>query len=319
VKISILGAAGFLGRLIASRLAADGHLGGRPIEAMTLFDASPPVALHADFPVEAVVGDLAALPDAAIPERSNVVFHLAAVVSAAAEADYDLGRRVNLRGTDAVIDRCRALADPLASPPRVVFASSVAAFSGGQTAVIADDGRALPGGSYGAQKAAAELALADASRRGFLDLVCLRLPTVCIRPGPPNAAASGFVSGILREPLRGEPASLPVPDDFAVWITSPSRAVEWLLRAAAMGSETLGLDRGINPPGLTVTVAEMLAALEAVAPGASSLVRREPDAAVAAIVGVWPARFAALRAQALGFSPCEGIGEIVRRHAAAGG
>jgi nucleoside-diphosphate-sugar epimerase len=315
VKISILGAAGFLGRLIASRLAADGHLGGRPIEAMTLFDAAPATPLHADFPVESVTGDLAALPDAAIPERSDVVFHLAAVVSAAAEADYELGRRVNLRGTDAVIDRCRALA----APPRVVFASSVAAFSGGQTAVIADDGRALPGGSYGAQKAAAELALADASRRGFLDLVCLRLPTVCIRPGPPNAAASGFVSGILREPLRGEPASLPVPDDFAVWIASPSRAVEWLLRAAAMGSETLGLDRGVNPPGLTVTIAEMLAALEAVAPGASSLVRREPDPAVAAIVGVWPARFEALRAQALGFSPCEGIAEIVRRHAARGG
>ena len=171
--------------------------------------------------MHSVGGDIAALPEAAIPPGTDVVFHLAAVVSAAAEADYELGRRVNVRGTDAVIDACRTLS----APPRLVFTSSVASFSGGQDAVLGDDARQIPANSYGAQKAAAELFLADATRRGFLDAVLIRLPTVIVRPGRPNKAASSFVSSILREPLLGEPADLPVPDDFAVWVCSPRRAV----------------------------------------------------------------------------------------------
>lgn len=315
MKVSILGASGFLGRRVTGRLIADGHLGGRPIQELTLFDVAAPALPEAPFPVHAVGGDLGALPESAVPDGTEVVFHLAAVVSAAAETEYDLGRRVNLRGADEVVDRCRELA----APPRVVFTSSVAAYSGGQGAVIADDSRQLPTSSYGAQKAAAELVLSDANRRGFLDLVCLRLPTIVIRPGRPNAAASGFVSSILREPLARLAATLPVPDGFKLWVASPASALEWLLRAAAMGSDTLSVDRGINPPGLTVTVAEMLAALDEAAPGASSLVRREEDEAVADIVGAWPATFDTTRARSLGFSECEPIGEIVRAFAAGGG
>ena len=308
MKISILGAGGFIGRRIAARLAADGTLGGRPVMELTLFDLAPPPAPAAAFPVHCVGGDLAALPEAAIPPGTSVVFHLAAVVSAAAEADYELGRRVNLRGTDAVIDAARRLA----TPPRVVFTSSVASFSGGQGAVLQDDARQVPANSYGAQKAAAELLLADATRRGFLDAVSIRLPTVIIRPGRPNKAASSFVSAIVREPLLGLPAELPVPDDFAVWVCSPRRATDWLLHAAAMDTAALGLDRSLNPPGMSVTVGQMLAALEEVRPGASALVRRVADPTIAAIVGGWPAAFAPRRAPAAGFSPHEGLAEVVR-------
>ena len=308
MHITILGGNGFLGRKIAARLAADGALGGTPVSSLTLFDLAAAPAPPAPFPVRSLAGDLAELPADAIPPGTSVVFHLAAVVSSAAEADYDLGRRVNLRGTDAVVDACRRLG----APPRVVFTSSVASFSGGQGAVVADDARQVPGNSYGAQKAAAELILADASRRGFLDAVSLRLPTVVIRPGRPNAAASSFVSAILREPLLGLRATLPVPDGFAVWICSPRRAVDWLLHAAVMDTAPLGADRGINPPGLSVTTGGMLAALDQARPGASALVDRRPDPAVAAIVGAWPAAFAAVRSPSLGFARHEPLPELVQ-------
>ena len=308
MHVTILGGAGFLGRKVAGRLAADGTLGGVRVDSLTLFDLNPPPVPDAPFPVRAVGGDLAYLPQGAVPPQTNVVFHLAAVVSAAAEADYELGRNVNVRGTDAVIDACRAL--PV--PPRVVFTSSVASFGGGQDAVLPDDARQMPTNSYGAQKAAAELFLGDATRRGFLDAVCIRLPTVVIRPGRPNKAASSFVSSILREPLLGLPAALPVPDDFAVWVCSPRRAVEWLLHAATMDTGAMGLDRGINPPGLSATVGQMLDALDSVRPGAAALVERRPDPAVAAIVGGWPAAFAPVRAAALGFAAHESLAELVQ-------
>ena len=230
------------------------------------------------------------------------------LVSAQAEADYDLGRRVNLRGTDAVIDACRKLANP----PRVVFTSSVASFSGGQTAILPDEARQIPANSYGAQKAMAEIILADASRRGFLDAVCLRLPTVTVRPGRPNRAASGFFSGIIREPLLGLEAELPVPDDFAVWICSPRRAVDWLLHAATMDSAPMGLDRSVTPPGVSVTIAQMLKALESVRPGASQWIRRVDDKAIADIVGTWPAGFDPVRGKRFGFAPHEPLVDLVR-------
>ena len=308
MHITILGAAGFLGRKVARRLARDGALGGRPIAGLTLFDLAAPPAPDAPFPVRGVAGELSELPPEAIPPGTDVVFHLAAVVSAAAEADYALGRRVNVRGTDAVIDACRALP----RPPRLVFTGSVASFGGGQDAVLGDDARQMPANSYGAQKAAAELFLGDASRRGFLDAVLLRLPTVVVRPGRPNQAASSFVSAILREPLLGLPADLPVPDDFALWVCSPRRAVEWLLHAASMDTGPMGADRTVNPPGLRATVGEMLAALERERPGAAALVRRAPDPAVEAIVRGWPAAFRTARAAALGFSPHEPLGDVVR-------
>jgi D-erythronate 2-dehydrogenase len=264
--------------------------------------------LQAPFPVASVGGDVVALPDEAIPAGTDVIFHLAAVVSAQAEADYDLGRRVNIRGTDAVIDRCRALG----SRPRVVFTSSVASFSADQNSVLPDNTRQIPGNSYGAQKAAAELILADASRRGFLDAVTLRLPTVIVRPGRPNKAASSFFSAIVREPLLGLDTELPVADDFAVWVCSPRRAVDWLLHAAVLDTSRLGLDRSIDPPGISTTVAHLLQALEEVAPGASSHVKRVADGAIVAIVSTWPPAFEALRARTLSFSVHEPILEVVR-------
>lgn len=312
MKVAILGAGGFLGRRVAERLARAGTLGARAITGMTLFDIAAPPAPPASFPVHALGGDVADLPEEAIPAGTEVVFHLAAVVSAAAEADYDLGRRVNLRGTDAVIDACRRLVAAGGAAPRVVFTSSIASFSGGQAAMLADDARQMPANSYGAQKAAAELLLADATRRGFMDAVSLRLPTIIVRPGRPNKAASSFFSSIVREPLLGLPAELPVPDDFKVWVGSPASAVAWLIHAAAMDTGPMGLDRSLNLPGLSVTVGQIIAALDQVRQGASSLVERKPDAVIADIVGGWPAGFTAARARALGFAPNEGLVELVR-------
>ena len=312
MKVAILGAGGFLGRRVAERLAQAGTLGGRTITGMTLFDIAAPPAPQAPFPVEAMGGDVAELPEAAIPAGTEVVFHLAAVVSAAAEADYDLGRRVNLRGTDAVIDACRRLVAAGGRVPRVVFTSSIASFSGGQAAMLGDDARQVPANSYGAQKAAAELLLADATRRGFMDAVSLRLPTIIVRPGRPNKAASSFFSSIVREPLLGLPAELPVPDDFRVWVGSPNSAVAWLIHAAAMDTAPMGLDRSLSLPGLSVTVGQIIAALDQVRQGASALVERKPDQVIADIVGGWPAGFTAERALALGFPRNEGLVELVR-------
>ncbi len=297
MKITILGGGGFLGRKIADHLARTGALGGCAIRELTLFDIHAPAPLDAPFNVTCIGGDIAELPQAAIPPETDVIFHLAAVVSAAAEADYELGRRVNLRGNDALIDACRKLA----KPPRVVFTSSVASFSGGQDAMLADDARQMPGNSYGAQKAAAELILSDASRRGFIDVVNIRLPTICIRPGAPNKAASSFVSSVVREPLLGLTTTLPVPESFKVWIASPAFATAWLLHAAAMDTSLLGTDRGLNPPGLCASVGDMLDAMERAMPGARALVQAAPDAVIANIVGTWPAAFAATRAPGLGF------------------
>jgi nucleoside-diphosphate-sugar epimerase len=316
MQITILGGGGFLGRKLAQRLAADGALGGRPVTGLTLFDLAAPPALPAPFPVTCLGGDVAdpAQVARAIPPGTAVVVHLAAVVSAQAEADFDLGLRVNLHGTLAVLQACRALAGtPGAAPPRVVFTSSVASFSGGQGARLEDDARQVPTNSYGAEKAIGELLLQDATRKGFLDAVNLRLPTVIIRPGRPNKAASSFVSAILREPLLGLETTLPVPEEFAVWICSPRRAVEWFLHAMAMDTAPLGIDRGINPPGRSITVGKMLSALETVAGAAArARVKPVPDAAVEAIVGGWPAGFTAERARRLlGFSEQESMEQII--------
>ncbi len=312
MRVTITGGAGFLGRKVAARLALTGHVGKRPITAMTLFDVVPPKApAGAGFPVTCLTGDIANPADVAgiVDRETGVVFHLAAVVSAQAEADFDLGWRVNLDGTRAVLDACRAAG----SHPRVVFTSSVASFSGGQQAVIGDATRPLPGNSYGAQKAAGELLIHDYSRKGYIDGVTLRLPTVVVRPGRPNKAASSFASSILREPFLGEEALLPVPEDFALWIASPRAATDWLVTAATMDTKPLGLDRGINPPGLTVTVRDMMIVLQAVGGHAAMrLISRVDDPAVAAIVGTWPARFEDARAKALGFRAHEGLEAVVR-------
>jgi nucleoside-diphosphate-sugar epimerase len=312
MQITILGGGGFLGRKLAARLAREGTLGDQPVTGLVLFDLTEPPRPEAGFPVTSLAGDIVALPPAAIPPGTDVVFHLAAVVSAQAEADYDLGRRVNLRGTDAVVDACRQIVAAGGRPPRVVFTSSVASFSGGQDSVLADDARQVPGNSYGAQKAAAELILADASRRGFLDAVSIRLPTVIVRPGRPNKAASSFFSAIVREPLLGLETELPVADDFAAWVCSPRRAVDWLLHAAVMDTQPMGLSRSVNPPGISTTIAHLLQALEEVQPGAASLVRRVADPAIAAIVGTWPPAFEAMHARTLGFATHEPVVEVIK-------
>ena len=312
MKISILGGGGFLGRKVAARLARDGKLGDQAITGLTLFDIAAPPKPDSAFPVTAVAGDIVDLPPEAVPPDTDVIFHLAAVVSAQAEANYELGRRVNLRGTDAVVDACRRLVAAGRRPPRVVFTSSVASFGGGQDASLLDDARQLPTNSYGAQKAAAELILADASRRGFLDVVSLRLPTVIVRPGRPNRAASSFLSAIVREPLLGLPADLPVSDAFAAWVCSPRRAVDWLLHAAAMDTSLMGLDRGVNPPGISTTIAHLLQALDEVKPGASALVRRIEDKEIADIIGLWPPAFEAIRAHMLNFAAHEPVVDVIR-------
>ncbi len=311
MRITILGAGGFLGRKLAARLARDGQLGGQPVTALTLFDLHAPPAPDAAFPVRCLAGDLtdAAALREALPPGTAVVFHLAAVVSAAAEADFDLGMRVNLHGTLALLEACRALD----TPPRVVFTSSVASFAGGQAATVPDDGRQVPANSYGAQKAIGELLLQDASRKGFLDAVSIRLPTVIVRPGRPNKAASSFVSGIVREPLLGLDTTCPVGPDFAIWACSPRRAVDWFLHAAGMDTAPLGLDRGVNPPGLSVTVGQLLAALEQVGGAeARARVRFQPDPAIESIVAAWPAAFAATRARALGFAQQEDAAAVLQ-------
>ncbi len=311
MKVSILGGGGFLGRKLAARLAKDGTLGGRAVTGLTLFDLKAPAPLEAPFPVVCMGGDVAS-PEAvaaAIPPGTEVVFHLAAVVSAAAEADYDLGVRVNIAGTQAVLGACRALG----TKPRVIFTSSVASFGGGQDAVVPDDGRQMPTNSYGAQKAIGELLLQDATRKGFLDAVSIRLPTVMVRPGRPNKAASSFVSAIVREPLLGLATDCPVPPEFAVWICSPRSAMEWFLHAATMDTVALGADRGINPPGRSATVAKMLEALEAVAgTAARDKVGFVFDKEVFDIVAGWPAAFEAKRARRLGFAEQESLEDLVR-------
>jgi nucleoside-diphosphate-sugar epimerase len=311
MHVTITGAAGFLGRKLAARIAAEGAIGARPVTALTLFDVIPAEAPAAPFPVGAVTGDIADAATVAglVTTETGVVVHLAAIVSAQAEADFDLGWRVNLAGTRALLEACRAAG----SRPRVVFTSSVATFSGGQQAVIRDDTRPVPGNSYGAQKAAGELLVHDYTRKGFVDGVALRLPTVVVRPGRPNRAASSFASSILREPFLGEEARLPVPEAFALWIASPRAATDWLLHACALDGAALGFDRGVNPPGLTVTVAEMLAVLRAVGGAeAARLVRQVEDREVADIVGTWPARFDDARARALGFRAHESLEALLR-------
>ena len=303
MRVAVLGAGGFLGRKLARQLAATGA-------ELTLFDIQAPLTPDGSS-ATCIAGDIATLPDAAIPPGTEIVFHLAAVVSAAAEADYPLGRRVNVRGTEAVIDTCARLA----RPPRVVFTSSIASFSARPGEVLTDDTRQIPANSYGAQKAAAELFLNDASRRGMLDAVCLRLPTILVRPGLPNRAASSFVSGIVREPMLGERTTLPVPDDVALWVASPARALDWRLHAARLDTSGMGVDRSLNLPGRTVTPADILGALDVVAPGASALVERRIDQDVARIVTGWPGAFDPVRARGLGFSEQEPLLELIRAFA----
>jgi nucleoside-diphosphate-sugar epimerase len=244
-----------------------------------------------------------------------VIFHLAAIVSGEAEADLEKGYRVNLDGTRLLLDAVRRVGDGYR--PRVVFTSSLAVFGPPLPGVIPDDMILTPATSYGTQKAMGELLLSDYSRRGIIDGIGLRLPTVCVRPGLPNRAASGFFSGIIREPLAARQAILPVPDTVRHWFASPRAATNFLLHAARLDLSALGTRRNLTMPGLSVTVAEAIEALRrAAGDRAVALIRREPDPAIRAIVETWPEAFATERALALGFSGDASFDELVALHIA---
>ncbi len=332
-NVLVTGGAGFLGARLARQLLATGALaaGGapaQPLTRLTLVDRVPPPAdLTADHRVTAIVGDLTDLlePGRAGPSLAStaalapadVIFHLAAAVSAECEADFDLGMRVNLGATQALLERCRAAT----SSPVVVFASSLAVFGASAEhplpRVVDDHTMPNPQSSYGMQKLICEQLLADYTRKGFLRGRAVRLMTVSVRPGRPNAAASGFLSGIIREPLAGRPARCPVGPLTEVALSSPARAIDGLLCAAAASDAAWGDQTPVNLPALTATVAGLVAALERVAgPQVSALIDWLPDPAVAAIVAGWPARFRTDRAARLGLRPDPDFESVIRMYLA---
>ncbi len=318
MHVLITGAGGMIGRKLASRLAQETTLAGREIARLSLTDIVTPEAPAAFAGgVEAWAADLAApgAAAAAIARRPDVIFHLAAIVSGEAEADFDKGYRVNLDGTRTLFEAIRAEGGKSPYRPRVVFTSSIAVFGAPFPDPIPDEFFTTPLTSYGTQKAIGELLLADYSRRGIFDGIGIRLPTICIRPGKPNKAASGFFSGILREPLAGMEAVLPVADDVRHWHASPRAAVSFLTHAATIDLAALGARRNLGMPGLSATVGEQIAALGRVAgEKAVRLIRRVPDPTIAAIVAGWPTRFDPKRALALGFRAESSFDEIIRIH-----
>ncbi|ABD06806.1 NAD-dependent epimerase/dehydratase [Rhodopseudomonas palustris HaA2] len=317
MHILILGAAGMVGRKLTERLLADGRLGDREITRMTLQDVvAPATPAKAAMPITTIVSDLAEPGQAAalVAHRPEVIFHLAAIVSGEAEADFDKGYRINLDGTRHLIDAIRAEGDDY--HPRLVFTSSIAVFGAPFPEKIGDEFLSAPLTSYGTQKAICELLIADYTRKGFLDGVGIRLPTICVRPGTPNKAASGFFSNIIREPLAGHEAVLPVSDDVMHWHASPRSAVSFLIHAGTMDTQAIGPRRNLSMPGLAATVGEQIAALERVAgKGVVARIRREPDPVIMGIVAGWPRNFATDRALALGFTTAEqSFDDIIRIH-----
>jgi len=315
MRVLITGAAGMIGRKLTARLARDGKINGQVISALDLHDivAAEPVAA-AGMETSVFVGDLAGEGVAAmlIARRPDVVFHLAGVVSGEAEADFDKGYRVNLDGTRILFDAIRLAG----IHPRVVFTSSIAVFGAPFPEIIPDEFHLTPMTSYGTQKMVGEALLADYTRRGIFDGVGIRLPTICVRPGKPNKAASGFFSGIIREPLAGQEAVLPVPRSVVHTHASPRSAVGFLIHAAGLDGSRIGPRRNLNMPGVGVTVGEQIEALQRFAGSdAVKLIREEPDETIWAIVKNWPTRFAASRARALGFQAETSFDEIIRAHA----
>ncbi len=316
MHILITGAAGMIGRKLTARLVRDGALNGRAIARMALTDiVAPELPQGAPFAVATEASDLAApgAAAAAVAHRPDVIFHLAAIVSGEAEADFQKGYRVNFDGTRALLEAIRLVGDGYR--PRLVFASSIAVFGAPFPDAIGDDFFLTPLTSYGTQKALGEFLLADYTRRGFLDGVGIRLPTIVVRPGKPNRAASGFFSSIIREPLAGQEAVLPVSEEVRHWFASPRAAVGFLLHAAGLGREQLGARINLTMPGLCCTVGEEIAALARVA-GAdvTRRIRHEPDETIAKIVAGWPQNFDARRATALGFRAETSFDEIIRAH-----
>jgi nucleoside-diphosphate-sugar epimerase len=316
MHILITGAAGMIGRKLTARLIAEGALNGQPIDRLTLLDVSEPERPgQAAARIDAVAADIAdpATARAAIAGRPEVIFHLAGVVSGEAEVDFEKGMRVNLDGSRALLEAIRTAGGSY--HPKLVFASSIAVFGAPFPDAIPDDFHTTPLTSYGTEKAIVELLLADYTRRGFLDGVGIRLPTINVRPGRPNKAASGFFSSIIREPLSGEEAVLPVDENVLHWHASPRAAVGFLLHAAELEKEKIGSRVNLTMPGVGCTVAEQIAALRRVAGDkVAARIRRQPDPLVVRMVAGWPQRFEPRRALALGFRAEASFDEIIRVH-----
>jgi D-erythronate 2-dehydrogenase len=316
VHILITGAAGMIGRKLAERLVGAGDLNGEPIERLTLLDVVAPTApAQGACQMHTVGADLSSPGEAAkaVAPRPQAIFHLAGVVSGEAELDFEKGYRVNLDGTRALLEAIRAIGDGYR--PKLIFTSSIAVFGAPFPHSIPDDFHLTPLTSYGTQKAIGELLLADYTRRGFCDGVGIRLPSVVVRPGKPNAAASGFFSGIIREPLAGVEASLPVPDTVVHTHASPRAAVGFLIHAAGLARDALGARINLSMPGVCCTVAEQIAALRRIAgERVAARIQREQNTVVARIVEGWPQRIEARRARELGFTAESSFDEIIRIH-----
>jgi nucleoside-diphosphate-sugar epimerase len=317
MKVLITGGAGFLGQRLARRLLDRGELSdsqgqAQRIDQLVLLDVVP-ANDFGDARVRVVTGDIAdgAVLRQAIDTDTASIFHLAAIVSGQAEADFDLGMRINLDASRLLLDVSRELGHK----PKVVFTSSVAVYGGKLPDVVRDDTALSPRSSYGAQKAIGELLVNDYSRRGFIDGRVLRLPTISVRPGKPNKAASSFASGIIREPLNGEATVCPVALDARLWLLSPRGAIESLIAGHELPAESLGDSRTVNLPGVSVSAGDMVAALEKVA-GHEAVARISfvPDPAVERIVNSWPAQWDVTRAEALGLSADPDFESIVRAY-----
>jgi nucleoside-diphosphate-sugar epimerase len=303
-KILVIGAAGMIGRKLSARLRKDG---AGELILHDVVSAGP----------GAVVSDLSAPGEAEklVAARPDLIFHLAAIVSGEAEADFEKGYRINLDGTRRLFEAVRKVGNGY--KPRLVFTSSIAVFGSPFPPAIGDEFLNAPLTSYGTQKAIGELLLSDYSRRGFFDGIGIRLPTICVRPGKPNKAASGFFSGIIREPLSGQEAVLPVPESVRHWFASPRAAIDFLLHAASLDTAKLGSRRNLSMPGISATVGEQIEALRKVGGDkAARLIRREPDATIMRIVEGWPQNFDARRALALGFRADSSFEQIIRIHVA---
>ena len=316
MHILITGAAGMIGRKLTGRLVKDGALNGQAIERLTLTDiAAPDKPEGFSGKVETIAADLPApgIAQKLVANRPDPIFHLAGVVSAEAELEFEKGYRVNLDGTRMLLEAIRTAGGGY--QPKLVFTSSIAVFGAPFPYAIPDEFHLTPLTSYGTQKAMCELLLADYTRRGFLDGVGLRLPAICVRPGKPNKAASGFFSGIIREPLAGKEALLPVPETVLHTHASPRAAASYLVHAAGLERDQLGPRINLTMPGVCCTVGEQIAALRRIA-GEQVVRRIRPavDDLVARIVAGWPHRFDARRALALGFRPEKNFDEIIRIH-----
>ncbi|SMY06659.1 D-erythronate dehydrogenase [Flavimaricola marinus] len=315
MHVMIIGAAGMVGHKLTERLLADGQLGGAPLRALTLVDwVAPTAPAGFDGAVETIAADIATpgLAERLTEARADVIFVLAAIVSGEAEADFDKGYATNLDSTRALFDAIRLVPG---YTPRVVFTSSIAVFGVPLPDKISDTHHLTPLTSYGTQKAIAELLLSDYSRRGFLDGIAIRLPTIVVRPGKANLAASSFFSGIIREPLNGQRAVLPVDESVRHWFASPRAAVGFLIHAATLDLTRMGDNRALSMPGLSATVAEQIAALGRIAgPEAVALIDKVPDPVVAKIVLGWPCDFDTARADALGFKAETSFDQIIQAY-----